>query len=1419
MKRPFYIFLSFLITLYSIGLPLENNVTRHSFIAPKTALQLPAFVPMERPFVEDALTIVEISPELASTNKGGGMANVAEELGLALRKAGHNQIGLFSLYLKSPKDAQTLKERGITWKEAVIEDLGLKEDGTLKFYVGSELVEVGVLKGKLNEMPVYFFTHDHYFRKLYDFHKEEGDSYLDGIYKFKISIVLSRAAAELLKRERIHPDIIQTHDWVPALTPVFLKADPAFANDPLFTDLETGLPRFGTHHIFHNKGWEYQGRFLFEMGDVNLFEMLNLDMKHIFGLRSFTYEFWYMFRKQILKHPEIAEKIRMNLPLSVQEKAQFDFGSMVEKFRERYPGRKVWEINLTAAVMGHYADKITTVSNTFAEESKEEAHSMEFYLRRRAAEGDYFGIVNGTDVSEWVRTLDKKEGKKKAREDLIENFGLNKNLNGPIIGIMSRFAQQKGIHVLSEELEAILKEDPSLRFVLVGSPAAGDPEGEKILETFTRLEKEYPGRVTYRGFDSKWPKIVLPGLDIVVLPSNYEPCGLVQLEAMAVGTVPIVHATGGLVDTVPDFEPEWGEGPGFQFSIDKSLLEKDEIEEEGASVAALERRAKRIETKKVAAMRKQLAAAIRRASKIYRENKPLWWRLVGNAKRQARVFTWDRARSEYLELYRELLGLDSVSTLHAEESSASNLLYDFSTSENNPVALDEWDVRHFTRTWDPGSQRWRAQSKKFPNLILGTWEDIEFDEQGHLKKDVAIRMRPGWTLYVVESVESRLKYIKEDAIPRGEVPRNGNDHIFLNEKPQVRQNTLLAADDLIWRHFWLNGKNVSRLEPLGGKVQFFGGNPVNFFEEMVWRPKKSALIQIGPNPGVTPGKVLGFLDRLDTEGLVPHAIVLTANRKNNFDYRKLAEEVSDLFTEENLLASLQRKASFGHWNNVFNRLLKMNPGRKEKVVLSFDRGEKGIHPVTIDLPEVLLEEDQLYLTARYLAARVYNRSVTEGAEKIGFWVEGKKNEEDQWLENQLFQYLRAELDAFYKKPLQQLGVFEGEIPLELARWESRTADVSKRPRKIQHVSSGLTLGVHVGSSSIKVVLLQNDSPVYYDRFETNTENGSSLKGQVLSIVENAIRRAEMMGSQRLDSIGISFAGPVKNEELIKMTNIDRFNVHDYRELNTLKHEFKRRYEVKKVTVINGANAHGFAEIIKRNGRLTDISKAVFTVGTGVGYAKISNGVLEEIPNEGGHLVVRIANPDVKHQMYGVQGDLEEYLSVRGMIRRAKKLGFEWIGPENSFKEIAELAVEAEAALKHFIEQKKGDSDQGIPIDLNSRVMPKDQSIAYQLLYDIADIYADAIAEVHRITGITQFIFAGDLMQDEAGALLRKFIRNALQVRYPKLGSIPGVIVEGQADLSYGKAIGAAQFALSLTNGKTGEFEEAAFWQDQIESAI
>ncbi len=216
-----------------------------------------------------------------------------------------------------------------------------------------------------------------------------------------------------------------------------------------------------------------------------------------------------------------------------------------------------------------WSDAVTTVSRKYAEEiqTREFGYDLSGILQMR--KDRLFGITNGIDYDDWNPETDKHikasydinniSGKSICKEDLQKTMGLPVKNNVPLFASITRVTHQKGMDILSYSLGRFLSHYDA-QFVLLGS---GD---ESILSIYDYLKNIFPDKVAiYKGYNGDLSHKIEAGADIFIMPSRYEPCGLNQMYSLKYGTVPIVRATGGLDDTVEEWNSTEKTGSGFKF--------------------------------------------------------------------------------------------------------------------------------------------------------------------------------------------------------------------------------------------------------------------------------------------------------------------------------------------------------------------------------------------------------------------------------------------------------------------------------------------------------------------------------------------------------------------------------------------------------------------------------------------------------------------------------------------------------------------------------------------------------------------------------------------------------------------------------------------------------------------------------------
>jgi len=368
------------------------------------------------------------------------------------------------------------------------------------------------------------------------------------------------AALEILKKINFQPDIIHCHDWHAGLLPFLLKKQKIYSSDPFFQ-------KTATVFTIHNLAFQMGGN-------------------------------WW------------------DIPPEKRDPGTSDLPKIHSKTFEKINFAK-------RAIL--FADAVNTVSEKYAEEllTPEFGQGLEKYLARR--EKDFFGIINGIDYSVFNPAIDKNiyinydwdslRLKKKNKIALQKKLGLEEKTDIPLVGLASRLAEQKGYDLVIENLDTLLR--LSLQIVII---ASGGKEGKEYADTFKKISKKYPKRFAFiTPYTDEQASKVYAGTDMLLMPSRFEPCGLSPLISLRYGSIPIVHETGGLTETITNFNPKTGEGNGFVFKT---------YTKEGFLVALV------------------------RALENYKYEK-VWEHLVWQSMKQS--FSWEIPAKKYIVLFKKAI--------------------------------------------------------------------------------------------------------------------------------------------------------------------------------------------------------------------------------------------------------------------------------------------------------------------------------------------------------------------------------------------------------------------------------------------------------------------------------------------------------------------------------------------------------------------------------------------------------------------------------------------------------------------------------------------------------------------------------------------------------------------------------------------
>ena len=411
---------------------------------------------------------------------------------------------------------------------------------------------------KKSPVKVYFIDHEIFFGRDGIYGNSAEPDFVDNSRRFTF---FCKAAFQLCKKIDWYPDVLHVHDWPAAVAPVYLK----FAERPL-----------GSKSNFNKT--------------VSILTIHNLGYQGIYHKDNFDYT---------------------GLGWDVFYNAGFEDWNM---------------LNMLKAGL-YSSDKLNTVSPSYAEETKTQGNGFRLDGVLRYRNADYSGILNGIDTNVWNPSKDKlipqtystkdMTGKAIAKKALQKEFGLPQNPGIPVIGMVTRLTDQKGIGDLFGptygSLWSICK-DMKLQFVLLGS---GESWCENEIYSLSSNLDNFRAKI---GYSERMSHLIEAGSDFFLMPSLYEPCGLNQMYSLVYGTLPIVRNTGGLADTVENFNQDKGAGTGFMFDYPSPSSIYDTV---GWAVWAWYNRREYIEKMRQRGMKMD--------------------------------FSWEKSALKYIELYEETL--------------------------------------------------------------------------------------------------------------------------------------------------------------------------------------------------------------------------------------------------------------------------------------------------------------------------------------------------------------------------------------------------------------------------------------------------------------------------------------------------------------------------------------------------------------------------------------------------------------------------------------------------------------------------------------------------------------------------------------------------------------------------------------------
>jgi len=430
----------------------------------------------------------------------------------------------------------------------------------IKINIGDKEVVFSIkssfLPGQKVRVQIYFLDNFEYFGSRNSLYTDPltGEDYKDNDERF---ILLARAAYELIMKLGWVPDIVHSNDWQGGLIPAYLKH--FYNKEQIFENFKT------------------------------LFTIHSLGSQGVFPKESFA---------------------KTGLPESINNEKGIEHNG---------------KLNFVKAGL-LYSDCLNTVSEGYANEIRtleEYGEGLKNVLAKR--KNDLYGIINGIDDRVWNPEKDEvipKRYSAKTIEDkvinkqyLLEKFGLKFSQDVPVVGLISRLTDAKGMDLIAGSMDELMS--LNLQVILLGTGS------KKYLQLFDELGRKYPEKFAcYLGFNDELAHLIEAGADLFLMASKFEPCGLNQMYSLVYGTIPIVRETGGLADTVIKFNEKTGEGNGFTFK-------------------AYEPQA--------------LIKEMKRALKVF-EDKKTWTKLMKSGMKSD--FSWLSSAKKYIELYKNILNND-----------------------------------------------------------------------------------------------------------------------------------------------------------------------------------------------------------------------------------------------------------------------------------------------------------------------------------------------------------------------------------------------------------------------------------------------------------------------------------------------------------------------------------------------------------------------------------------------------------------------------------------------------------------------------------------------------------------------------------------------------------------------------------------
>jgi glycerol dehydrogenase-like iron-containing ADH family enzyme/D-arabinose 5-phosphate isomerase GutQ/predicted NBD/HSP70 family sugar kinase len=473
-----------------------------------------------------------------------------------------------------------------------------------------------------------------------------------------------------------------------------------------------------------------------------------------------------------------------------------------------------------------------------------------------------------------------------------------------------------------------------------------------------------------------------------------------------------------------------------------------------------------------------------------------------------------------------------------------------------------------------------------------------------------------------------------------------------------------------------------------------------------------------------------------------------------------------------LVGRLSSNGDINYWDSAIAAVAQADP-KSVTVKVLLERGENRLKVLRLNIPSVLFLKTNKDILAQYVSTAIYNTVVCEGATNIALFVDNKNTEK------LLVGMIKADIDKRYAR-MPIYSNFGKPITISDSSDVAFTMDKELSPRL--DLTDGAFknkyyLGVDVGGTNIKTVVMYGDKVVYKDWTPVDkTGGGASLKDQIIECSKKASLWLGRESSKKVESIGLTFPSPIEirrdgSFKVIRLTNFERFWAKarggrtdftgDYNALNSIADTIRTELDIQNIAVLNDADAFGFGEIYNRIRQGVDPrtigTKIVLPIGTGPGYVKIKDGYIENIPNQGGHMVIDMSSDANKDPGCEVAGCYGGYV------------------PKSAFEAMAN---------KHGISKNELES-------LEPSIMQK----TFEVESDIAGkIAAEAVA-LYKITQANEIVLAGGVSQQATGPRLAELANGIIKQKYPEYADKIKVTVTS-SDPDLGGAVGAARYAIA-----------------------